>query len=65
MGSYGINTLLPSIHLEAIRLRLYVLTLTVSGKIKQLFIQRKVHCTKIVIYLIVWLQSHSPPKTAA
>ena len=63
MGSYGINTLLPSIHLEAIRLRLYVLTLTVSVQIKQLFIQQNV--LKFLIYLIVWLQSHSPPKTAA
>ena len=44
--------LLPSIHLEAIRLRLYVLTLTVSVQIKQLFIQHKV--LQYFIDLIVW-----------
>ena len=44
--------LLPNIHLEAIRLRLYVLTLTVSVQIKQLFIQQNV--LKFLIYLMVW-----------
>ena len=51
-AAMGLTQLLPSIHFGAIRLRLYVLTLTVSVQIKQLFIQHKVW--KFFLYLIVW-----------